>query len=62
MVKYDFLTLRPYSTLARDLPEEVYGKEKTPVVTMPSGLYLCAAKRLLKRMKAREAKRSAPES
>ncbi|KAG7667441.1 hypothetical protein KSW81_004140 [Nannochloris sp. 'desiccata'] len=36
MVKYNLLALRPYSTLARDLPLEVYGVDEEEVVTLPS--------------------------
>ncbi|KAG7672829.1 hypothetical protein KSW81_001772 [Nannochloris sp. 'desiccata'] len=47
MVKYNLLALRPYSTLARDLPREVYGVGDKDVVTLPSPGYLWAAKREL---------------
>jgi hypothetical protein len=47
MVKYNLLALRPYSTLARDLPREVYGVGKKEVVTLPSPGHVWAAKREL---------------
>ncbi len=46
LVKYNLLTLRPYSTLARDLPREVYGGHKKEVVTLPSPGHVWAAKQL----------------
>ena len=49
MVKYNLLTVRPYSTLARDLPREVYGEDKGEVVTLPSPAHVSAAKLLFKR-------------
>jgi hypothetical protein len=36
--------LRPYSTLARDLPREVYGVGEKEVVTLPSPGHTWAAK------------------
>jgi hypothetical protein len=47
MVKYNLLALRPYSTLARDLPLEVYGVGEKEVVTLPSPGHVWAAKREL---------------
>jgi hypothetical protein len=47
MVKYNLLALRPYSTLARDLPREVYGVGEKEVVTLPSPGHTWAAKREL---------------
>ncbi|KAG7667017.1 hypothetical protein KSW81_000765 [Nannochloris sp. 'desiccata'] len=47
MVKYNLLVLRPWSVLARDLPREVYGKKKTPVVTLPLPAHVWAAKDVL---------------
>ncbi len=47
MLKYNLLTLRPYSRLARDLPEEVYGEKKAPVVTLHSAAHEWCAKALL---------------
>ncbi len=47
MVKYNLLALRPYSTLARDLPREVYGVGEKEVVTLPSPGHVWAAKREL---------------
>jgi hypothetical protein len=52
MVKYNLLTLRPYSTLARDLPLEVYGVEEEEVVTLPSAGHKWAAKRILLKRKS----------
>ena len=49
MVKYNLLALRPYSTLPRDLPREVYGEDKEMVVTLPLPVHVLAAKRLLKK-------------
>jgi hypothetical protein len=49
MVKYNLLALRPYSTLPRDLPREVYGEDKEMVVTLPLPVHVWAAKRLLKK-------------
>ena len=46
MVKYNFLAVRPYSSLARDLPREVYGDGKKEVVTLPSPGDVWAAKRV----------------
>jgi len=50
MVKYNLLALRPSSTLARDLPQDVYGsgKKKTTVVTLPLPAHIWAAKVVLK--------------
>jgi hypothetical protein len=47
MVKHNLLALRPYSTLARDLPPEVHGDLKKVVVTLPNPGYAWAAKELL---------------
>ncbi len=47
MVKYNLLALRPYSTLARDLPRKVYGVGEKEVVTLPSPGHVWAAKREL---------------
>ncbi|KAH7621231.1 hypothetical protein NADE_009277 [Nannochloris sp. 'desiccata'] len=47
MVKYKLLALRPYSTLARDLPLEVFGIGEKEVVTLPSPGHVWAAKREL---------------
>ncbi|KAG7666862.1 hypothetical protein KSW81_000627 [Nannochloris sp. 'desiccata'] len=47
MVEYNLLALRPYSTLARDLPLEVYGVGEKEVVTLPSPSHVWAAKREL---------------
>jgi hypothetical protein len=57
MVKYNLLALRPPSTVARDLPQEVYrvGKKQFRVVTMPSAAHLWAAKALLEDYNAEEA-------
>ncbi|KAH7620546.1 putative ATP-binding protein [Nannochloris sp. 'desiccata'] len=52
MVKYNLLALRPYSTLARDLPREVYGVDEEEVVTLPSPGHVWAAKRILLRRKS----------
>ena len=52
MVKYNLLVLRPYSTLARDLPREVYGVDQEEVVTLPSPGDVWAAKRVLLKRKA----------
>jgi hypothetical protein len=49
MVKYNLLALRPYSTLARDLPREVYGEDQEMVVTLPLPVHVWAAKRMLKK-------------
>ena len=49
MVKYNLLALRPYSTLPRDLPREVYGEDKEMVVTLPLPVHVLAAKRLLRK-------------
>ena len=46
MVKYNLLTLRPASLLARDLPLRVHGKKRGEVVTLPSPAHLWAAKEL----------------
>ena len=56
MVKYNLLALRPPSTLARDLPQEVYGNDGVieTVVTLPLPAHVWAAKAVLKRMKAKE--------
>jgi hypothetical protein len=51
MVKYNLLALRPYSTLARDLPREVYSVEEEEVVTLPSAGHTWAAKRILLKRK-----------
>ena len=48
MVRYNFLVFRPYSTLPRDLPREVYGKRKSMVVTLPLPVHVWAAKEWLK--------------
>lgn len=47
MVKYNLLALRPYSSLARDLPREVYGDGMNEVVTLPSPGDVWAAKQQL---------------
>ncbi|KAH7615646.1 hypothetical protein NADE_007554 [Nannochloris sp. 'desiccata'] len=47
MVEYNLLALRPYSTLARDLPLEVYGVGEKEVMTLPSPSHVWAAKREL---------------
>ncbi|KAH7623574.1 putative ATP-binding protein [Nannochloris sp. 'desiccata'] len=60
MVKYNLLALRPYSTLARDLPLEVYGVDEEEVVTLPSPGHIWAAKRILMKRK-RDADKSAAE-
>ncbi|KAG7674661.1 hypothetical protein KSW81_000305 [Nannochloris sp. 'desiccata'] len=60
MVKYNLLALRSYSTLARDLPREVYGVEEEEVVTLPSAGHTWAAKRILLKRK-RDAYKSAAE-
>lgn len=45
LVKYNLLALRPYSTLARDLPPEVFGDDrKKEVVTLQSAAHLWEAK------------------
>jgi hypothetical protein len=53
MVKYNLLALRPPSTLARDLPQEVYGsgKKKTTVVTLPLPAHVWAAEVVLEDLK-----------
>lgn len=58
LVRYNLLALRPYSTLARDLPLEVYGDAKEEVVTLPSPGHVWAAKQILlnKRKGAADAK------
>ncbi|KAH7619809.1 hypothetical protein NADE_008093 [Nannochloris sp. 'desiccata'] len=58
MVKYNLLALRPPSTLARDLPQDVYenGGVIETVVTLPLPAHVWAAKALLKSMKAKEGK------
>lgn len=60
MVKYNLMALRPYSTLARDLPREVYGVDEEEVVTLPSPGHIWAAKRILLRRKC-DAYKSAVE-
>ncbi|KAG7671494.1 hypothetical protein KSW81_003629 [Nannochloris sp. 'desiccata'] len=60
MVKYNLLALRPYSTLARDLPLEVFGDEEEEVLTLPSAGHTWAAKRILLKRK-RDADKSAAE-
>ncbi|KAG7674525.1 hypothetical protein KSW81_000175 [Nannochloris sp. 'desiccata'] len=64
MVKYNLLELRPPSTLARDLPQEVYDNDgvSETVVTLPLPAHVWAAKSVLRRMKAKEAKRSDPQT
>ncbi len=53
LAKYNLLALRPYSTLARDLPPEVFGDRKEEVVTLASAAHLFAAKKeLLERKRA----------
>lgn len=47
MVKYNLLALRPPSDLARDLPREVYGRNRAAVVTLPLPAHAWAAKVLL---------------
>ncbi len=47
MEKYDLLAVRPFSTLARDLPREVFGKRLDPVVTLPLPAHVWAAKDML---------------
>ncbi|KAG7674369.1 hypothetical protein KSW81_000028 [Nannochloris sp. 'desiccata'] len=56
MVKYNLLALRPPSTLARDLPQEVYGsgKKKTTVVTLPLPAHVWAAEVVLEDLKDKE--------
>jgi len=56
MVKYNLLALRPPSTLARDLPQEVYGagKKETTVVTLPSPAHVWAAEVVLEELKNTE--------
>jgi hypothetical protein len=56
MVKYNLLALRPPSTLARDLPQEVYGsgKKKTTVVTLPLPAHVWAAEVVLEELKEKE--------
>ena len=64
MVKYNLLALRPPSTLARDLPQEVYGsgKKKTTVVTLPLPAHVWAAEVVLEELKDKEkAKDSGPQ-
>ncbi|KAG7674122.1 hypothetical protein KSW81_005963 [Nannochloris sp. 'desiccata'] len=64
MVKYNLLALRPPSTLARDLPQEVYGsgKKKTTVVTLPLPAHVWAAEVVLEELKDKEkAKDSNPQ-
>ena len=60
MVKYNLLALRPYSTLARDLPLEVYGVGEEEVVTLASPGHVWAAKRILIK-RERDADKSAAE-
>ena len=60
MVKYNLLALRPFTTLARDLPEEVYGDDEEDVVTLPLPAHVWAAKVMLNKLKAAEAKDSDP--
>jgi hypothetical protein len=63
MVKYNLLALRPPSTLARDLPQEVYKNDgvNETMVTLPLPAHVWAAKAVLKRMKAKEVKNSDPQ-
>ncbi|KAG7674807.1 hypothetical protein KSW81_006224 [Nannochloris sp. 'desiccata'] len=63
MVKYNLLALRPPSTLARDLPQDVYenGGVIETVVTLPLPAHVWAAKALLKSMKAKEGKNLDPQ-
>ncbi|KAG7671511.1 hypothetical protein NADE_000850 [Nannochloris sp. 'desiccata'] len=64
MVKYNLLALRPPSTLALDLPQEVYGsgKKKTTVVTLPLPAHVWAAEVVLEELKDKEkAKESDPQ-
>ncbi|KAG7671184.1 hypothetical protein KSW81_003323 [Nannochloris sp. 'desiccata'] len=64
IVKYNLLALRPPSTLARDLPQEVYGsgKKKTTVVTLPLPAHVWAAEVVLEELKDKEkAKDSGPQ-
>ncbi len=60
MVKYNLLALRPYSTMARDLPREVYGVGQKEVVTLPSPGHVWTAKRELLERKS-DAYKSAAE-
>jgi hypothetical protein len=60
MVKYNLLALRPWSVLARDLPQEVYGKKRTLVVTLPIPAHVWAAKDVLEDLTAAEAQDSDP--
>ena len=53
MVKYDLLALRPFSTLAHDLPREVYGNSMGDVVTLPSPARVWAAKVVLKNLEGK---------
>ncbi|KAG7674435.1 hypothetical protein KSW81_000090 [Nannochloris sp. 'desiccata'] len=64
MVKYNLQALRPPSTLARDLPQEVYDNDgvSETVVTLPLPAHVWAAKSVLRRMKSKEAKRSDPQT
>lgn len=54
MQKYNLLEVRPYSPGESDLdlPQEVFGKLLTPVVTLPSPAHVWAAKAVLKAMNA----------
>jgi hypothetical protein len=60
MVKYNLLALRPFSTRARDLTKDVYGKRNAPVVTLPLPAHVWAAEATLEDLKAAEAKDSDP--
>jgi hypothetical protein len=60
MVKYNLLALRPFTTLAHELPQEVYGDDEEDVVTLPIPAHVWAAKAMVKKMKAAEAKDSDP--
>ena len=54
MVKYNLLALRPPSTLARDLPQEVYGVGNDDVVTLPLPAHVWAAEVVLEELKDTE--------
>ena len=61
LVNYNLLSLRPPSTLARDLPQDVYGVQREGVmtlrkgvVTLPKAGHVPAATSLLEEMKRKE--------
>jgi hypothetical protein len=58
MGKYNLLALRPFSTLARDITQEVYEDDKEDVVTLPLPAHVWAAEATLEDLKAAEAKDS----